>query len=338
MKMKYPVQHTLKDGDDLGGGADRGDVLDVGGEAALTDEEKKIAEELKAKETADAEAKEKADAEAKKKEEEDADKDKRKDTRIPLTRHKELLEAERIERTKAEAKLAQYEGAEDVAKTNEELTKAEERLLGMEAEHSKLLVDGKIDEANKKMAEIRKLDRDINDIRMDLKAAAAESRAYEKARYDITVDRVQEAYPVLNDDNKDHEDAEKRFNPALVKKVLAVSRAYQMDGLTPSAALQEAVKDLLGDPKTSKQKEAVEVTPRVDEAAAKKAAREEEARRKAAEAAGKSPPSTKIVGKESDKLGGSGTLSGEDVMKMNYADFSKLDESTLSRLRGDVPA
>ncbi len=319
-------QHTLKDGEDLGGG-DRGDELPADDDK-ITDEERKLAEDLKAKAAA---------AKDKDSDETDEEKEKKKDTRVPLNRHKELLEAERTERAKVEARLALYEKGADVAKTNEELTKAEDRLLGMEKEHAKLLNDGKVEEAAAKMSEIRKLERDVNDIRTDLKTAAAESRAYERARYDTTVERIQAAYPVLNDDNKDHEDPAMRFDPVVVRKVLSIAKAYQGDGLTPSAALQEAVKDLLGDPKTAKQKEAVDVKPRVDEAAVKKAQREEEARRKAAEASGKTPPGANGLGKESDKLGGGGTLSGADVMKLNYADFVKLDESTLSRLRGDLP-
>lgn len=337
-KLMGPYMHaTLKDGDDLGGG-DRGDVLDNGGDTPPTDEEKKLAEELKAKEKTDADAKAaKEKAKADEDEDDEDDPEKKRDTRIPLKRHKEILEEERLKTARAVAKLAQYQGSEDLEKTNEELKKAEDRLIGMETEHAKLINDGKTEDAARKMGEIRKLERDVNDIRTDLKVAAGEARAYEKARYDSTVERVQEAYPTLNDDNKDHEDVERRFNPTMVRKVLAVARGYQTEGMTPAAALQEAVKDLLGDPKTAKQKEAVEVKVRVTEAEAKKAAREEEARTKAAAAAGKQPAGDKTLGKDSDKLGGGGTLSTADVMKMNFGDFSKLDESTLSRLRGDIP-
>lgn len=337
-QLMGPYMHaSLKDGDDLGG-ADRGDILDAGGEKPPTDEEKKLAESLKEKAEADKAAAEKA-AKTKADGDDDDEKDetKRKDTRIPLSRHKEILEEERLKTAQALAKLAQYQGAEDLEKTNEELKKAQDRLIGLEAEHAKLMNDGKPEEAAKKMTEIRKLSESVNDIRTDLKVAAAESRAYERARYDTTVERVQAAYPVLNDDNKDHDDPEQRFNPALVSKVLRVAKAYQIDGMPPAAALQEAVKDLLGEPKTAKQKEAVEVKARVSEADAKKAQREEEARRKAADAAGKQPANDKTLGKDSDKLGGGGTLSTADVMKMNFNDFSKLDEATLSRLRGDLP-
>lgn len=314
----------------------RGDVVRQPGEEPLTDEEKRVAGELKAKEEAEAKAKAEAEAKAKAEAEEEDDPDnpgqkRRKDTRVPLARHKEILERERAEKERALAKLAQYQGAEDLAKTNEEIQKAENKLIELEGQHAKLITDGRADEAAKTMTEIRKLEREINRKQTALETAAAESRAYERARYDVTVERLEAAYPVLNPDNEEHYDPEK------VRKILSVSRAYQADGMPPSKALQEAVKDLLGEPETKKQEAAVETTPRVDEAAKKKAAREEEARRKAAEAAGKQPPDTSKTGVESDKLG-SRSLSGADVMKMSYDDFSKLSEADLSRMRGDVPS
>lgn len=312
---------------------DRGDVVDdklvkdkdVKGEP--TDEEKKVAQELKDKEAAKA-------AKATKGDDDDDDEDdgkdkdgKRKDTRIPIARHKALLEAERAERDKLEAKLAQYERGADVAKTNEEMKKAEDSLVKLEEEYATLITDGKAGEAAKKMAEIRKVERTISETSSDLKAAAAGSRAYERARYDVTVERVEAAYPELNEDDKENYDAEK------VRKVLRIAKAYQMDGIPPAKALQDAVKDLLGDPVTAKQKEAVDTKARVDDAAAKKAARDEEARNKAADAASKQPPNKDKAGSDSDKHGGS--LKAEDVMKMSQSEFAKLDEKVLSRMRGD---
>ncbi len=330
-KFGHIYQHTLVDADDLGsgGGDDRGDNFVPPGDKPPTDEEKKLADELKVKADAD-----KKDADKVVKDEDDDEK--KKDTRIPLARHKELLEAERVERAKLEAKLANYEHGEDVAKTNAELQKAEDRLIGLEKEHAKLMNDGKVDEAAQKMGEIRKLERDVNDIRTDLKTAAAESRAYERARYETTVERVEAAYPEMSPKKNEKGEDNPSHDPVKIRKVLSVARAYQLDGFTPSAALQEAVKDILGEPKTKKQDEAVNVKPRVDDADAKKAAREEEARRKAADAADKTPPNGKGVGKDGDALGG-GSLSAADVLKMDYKDFVKLDESTLSRMRGDLP-
>lgn len=325
---------ALKDADDLDlSQQDRGDDFEPTQEDPITDEEKKLAEELKTKEVAEAAA---AEAAKKKKEEggdeeddeTDPDKKKRRETRIPVSRHKQILEAQRVELEKALAKLSQYEGANDLAKTNDEIKTLEDKVLELDGKHAQLLTDGKPEDAAKLMSDIRKIERDIARKHTLLETSAAESRAYERARYDTTVERVEAAYPILNPDDDEN------FDPVKARKVLTVMKAYQIDGMTPSKALQEAVKDLLGDPVTKKQEIATTVTPKVDEAAVAKAAREEAARQKAADAAGKQPPKTDKTGVDSDKLGG-GSLKAADVMKMPYKDFIKLDESVLSQMRGD---
>lgn len=356
-RLLYPLMHSLRDGEGLAGlngdhngeipkDADRGDSVAEKKEPPPTDEEAKLAAELKAKEEKDAADKKAGDDKAaadkkaadkkavgEKDDADDKDKDK-KDTRIPLSRHKTLLETERREKDAALARLAKYEGADELAKTNVALKKAEDSVISMEEDHAKLVNDGKTAEAAALMRKIRLAERDINETRTDLKMQAAESRAYERARYDSVVERIEEAYPELNPDNEDD------YNEAIAGKVLRLARGYQVGGnLTPAKALQDAVKDLLGEPKNAKQKEAVEAKPRVSEADAKKAAREEEARQKATNAAGKQPPNTdKGGGKDSDQLGSQGVLKAEDVMKMTFDDFSKLDQATLARMRGDVTA
>lgn len=362
MKIQPIYMHTLKDGADLGGAGagagnagfeptpgDRGDEIVERGEpepnaeeAALAKATKEAADKKVAKEKEEADEKaaaDKAAADAAKKkaekkegdeeEEEDPEKKGKKDTRIPLARHKALLEAERTEKERLIAALAQYQNGETLAKTNEAIQAKEDQIIKLEGEYNKAIVDGKNEDATKLMRQIRTLDREVSQMQTKLATDAAESRSYERARYDIAVERIEEAYPVLNPDHDD-------FDETKVKKITTIARAYQIDGMTPAKALQEAVKDLLGEPKNKAQEQATTVTPRVDEAAAAKAAREEAARAKAAEAAGKQPPSSKDVGKDADKLGGSGTLSATDVMKMNFNDFSKLDETTLARLRGDA--
>lgn len=338
MKKFFLKQAPLVgDGDDLGSGsADRGDEVVIPKEAPITADEKKLADDLKAGEEAEAK-KAAALADAKGDEEEDdpdnPGKKRKKDSRIPVSRHKEILEAERAERARLEARLAQFERGQDVAETNKELNEKEEALVKLEGEHAKLIADNKTEEAGKLMTQIRRAEREITETRAELREAAAEARAYERARYDTTVDRVEAAYPELRQSTDENPNEE--YNPAKVKKVLSIARAYQLDGMTPSAALQEAVKDLLGAPKNKAQEVAVEVKPRVTDAEAKKAAREEEARKTALAAAGKTPANEK-PGKDSDMLGGS--LAGVDVMKMSQRDFASLDEATLSRMRGDEVA
>lgn len=323
---------------DGGGGdtVDRGDDFtptpDADGEAAAA--ELAAAEAKKAAPKADAHAGDEGDADP---DDPDAEaaaaaaaKAKAKDTRIPLARHKEILDRERAQREDLEAKLAKFEKAGAVAATNEEITAAEAKLLELEAQYGKLLVDGDNAEAAKVMGQIRLTERGINTAKTQLVAAVAESNAYERVRYDMTVERLEAAYPVLNPDDKDNYDA------AQVKEVMDLASAYQVQGHPPAKALQKACGVLLGK-ETAKQERAVEVTARVDPAdAAKKVAEE---RRKAQlaknlDTAGRQPPSAKSVGADSDKAGG--TLKAADAIRLPYADFVKLPDADLARLRGDL--
>jgi len=281
------------------------------------DKDLKVVAELAASEEEDKEEDEEEDETGKKKS----------TPRIPLARHKAMLEAGRLERDVLEAKLAQYERGNDFAATNDALNKAEADLIELEGHYSTEIVDGVTADANKTMGEIRRLEKAISQQRIALAADAAESRAYERARYDTIVERIEAAYPSMNPDLPDV------FDTVQVAKVQRMAKAYQMDGMTPGKALQEAVKDILGEPETAKQEVAVTVQPKVSAADAAAAQRKEAAVKKALDAAGKTPSSTGKAGLNSDALGGS--LSNVDVMKLDQDAFAKLDEGTLAKLRGD---
>jgi hypothetical protein len=61
------------------------------------------------------------------------------------------------------------------------------------------------------------------------------------------VDRIEEAYPQMKPGTDEHD-------PALIAKVMKFSKVYQTaDHMTPAAAIQQAVKDVLGEPTTKKQ-------------------------------------------------------------------------------------
>lgn len=335
--------------DDNGGGGDRGDDFApsdtdaADAKAALEAKEaadKAAADKaaLEAKEAADKEAadkaaadKEAAEAAAKGKGEgSDDDKKGKKDSRIPLSRHEQILAKERERREAAERELASIRKNEQTTKVNETIAKAEEKVDELQAKYDKELADGNLDKAKAIMKEIRTLERDINDQKVEMKATEATERAVEVARYDIVVDRIEEAYPEMN---PQHED----FDRDKMMEVLELKEAYELKGYKASQALQKAVNILLG-AANKKQKTATEATPRVNEddaaaAAAKKEERETEARKKAIDAAGKQPPSTAKVGQEHDKAGGQ--LDAKMVMKMDQDAFAKLDERELARLRGD---
>lgn len=253
----------------------------------------------------------------------------KKDTRIPLKRHQELLAKEREAREVLERQLAASKKAETLQVTNERITAAEEKLLAAEKEYNDLLVDGKAAEATAKMREIRALEREIGTAKTTMEVQAAEARAYDRVRYDMTVERIEAAYPALN---QDHDD----FDKEKTAEVMELFHGYVATGKYDRAgALQKAVKVLLGSA-TTRQNAATETDVRVnkdDVAEQVRKQRAAEQRRKNAEAADKQPPDASKVGKDHDKLGGK--LTADKVMKMKQDEFAKLTEADIAALRGD---
>ena len=317
------------DGADTGGtdlgddGADRGDDFIPTGE----DDGAKGADKAKAAgdEGPDVDPDDPDGGESEEEKAEKAKAAKAKDSRIPLSRHKDLLEKERAKRADLERQLSQYQQGRQVAAVNEDITKVEDKILTLEKEYAKLMSDGEADKAAEAMTKIRRMERDIVEQKAELRIAAAEARATEAARYNVVLERIESAYPELNEDHDDYDEE-------VAQDVLDLKAAYQSRrGMTPSAALQAAVTKLLGK-KTSSQKDAVDVTPRVpkgDVAAERKA----KAVEKALDANKRTPPDTARVGTDSSKIGGA--LTAEVAMKLPEEEFNKLDERALARMRGD---
>ena len=315
-----------------GGAVDRGDDwtptgADSTGDADDTKDDVEVKDEPKVDKVEKTEKTEEADNVEEETEEEVAaeDKPKKKDGRIPLSRHKEILEKERATRATLEAQLKQFQQGGKVADLNADITAAETEILKLEGEYAKLLTDGETEKAVAVMSKIRKIERDMTDAKADMKTQAAVSLAVENTRYGVALERIEAAFPQLNPDDDSYDEE-------LMTDVADLKVTYQRRGMTPTDALQKAVKKLVG-AETTKQEAATEVTPKVDPkdvaAARKKAAVE-----KALDGAKKTPPSTKDVGMDSDKAGG--TISAKDVLKMSYKDFSALPEETLARMRGDM--
>lgn len=338
--LKFRLQRP--EGDASGGGGttpppDRGDSLEP--PAAAKDDVKvdpagdAAAAALEAELAAAAAAK---DDKGEKADDKDADgKTKGKDTRIPLSRHTEILNRERETRKDLERQLAQFQSGKEIATVNETITKLEESVLTKEAEYTKLVADGKTDEATKVMADIRKAERDMAEAKSDMKIQAAEARAVERTRFGIALERIEASYPILNPDHEDY-DQEKTDD------VLDLKAAYEMRGLTPTAAMQKAVTTLLG-ASNSKQEIATTTKPRVNadevdvevkDGKTVAAARKADAVKKVADAVAGQPANLKDVGADSDKLGG-GKLDAKTVMGMSQAKFAQLNDETLSDLRGD---
>ena len=302
-----------------GGAEDRGDTLSDG---APVDEVEEIVDPL-AEVATEGDPKDEVDPNA---EVDPKDTKGKKDTRIPLARHKEMMDKSREKYEALAAELARTKQGAAATQTNEAIEATETKLVGLETEYSKLLADGEIDKATAKMSEIRRLERTIGDQKSDLRAQETEARAVERVRFDTTIERLETAFPVLNPDAPE-------FDNAVVGEVLDLQKAFQLNGLTPSAAIQKAVKYVLG-AETSKQVNAVEVTPKVDKTDVA-AQRKQDALKRNIDAAKRTPASTAKVGLNNED---GGELTAEKAMSMNQDEFSKLDEATLARMRGDVMA
>ena len=337
-KLMHRLQAPMDDSGSTGGGAsdDRGDDWDPPEDADDSSADRSSSDDVKAAghddDDLDPENPD-GDEEAEKEEEkaEKKDEPKKKDARIPLSRHKDMLEKERAKRADLERQLAQYQQGRQVASLNEDITAVETDILKLEKEYATLLADGEVEKATAAMAKIRNLERQMAEAKSDMKIAAAEARATERARYNIALERIEEAYPRLNPDHDD-------FDEELMSDVADLKAAYESRrNMTPTQAMQAAVKKLLG-ADTKRQSSALETAPRVSEKDVSKevaAERKKDAVKKTADAISKQPPSTSKVGMDSDKAGG-GVLDAKAVMKMSQADFAKLSEADLAKMRGDT--
>jgi microcompartment protein CcmL/EutN len=308
------------DGADLGLNADRGDNLTPPVPAETTTEHDAAAAELGLKaedEAENADGDDEADEEAEKKAKKPKD-----EPRIPKSRLDKVLK----ELQDAKEQLAKTQQTQQQEENNADLKAAQGRLSDLEKQLTKQIADGETEKAAATLASIRELSEAISDFKAETKAAQATAQAVEQVRESMVIDRIEEAYPELNPSHEDYDESK-------IAKVLKIRNGLMATGDSRSAAMQEAVKLVMGDPKTAKERTAVDVTPRVnkDDVAGKRKA---DAVARNTDAANKQPPTTAKVGTDSDKLGG-GSLKAEDVMKMTQDEFAQLDEKTLAKMRGD---
>lgn len=242
---------------------------------------------------------------------------------IPLDRHEKMLNKERARREAAEAQLTQSQSAREVAKVSGALAVTEDELVGMEKQYNDLLAEGDTAGASAMMTAIRRKNAELNSLTAAHRDAEVMARAVEKVRYDDALDRIEAAYPELDPDHDD-------FDEDVYQDVLDLMQKAQERGLSPTKALQRAVKRTLGSD-GSAQERATTVTPRVneDEVAGK---RRGEAVRRNLDAQRRTPPPTHRV----TAANTGGALTAKAVIDMSEEEFEKLSEKELSKLRGDT--
>lgn len=247
---------------------------------------------------------------------------------IPLDRHQKILEKQRDRAAQLERELEEYRRGGQRTAFNEEVSKRESSIQALEKKMQEQLLAGDNEKAAETMTQIRHAERELTEMKSEVRMAEVEARAIERARYDIVLERIEAAYPQLN---ADHED----YDESMVAEVIELQQGFVKNGRSASDALQRAVRYVLGKPETGAQRTAVEVTPRVnkDEVVAQ---RRTQAAEKTADTIKRTPPDTKGVGLDSDKMGGA--MSNIDLAKLDVDAFAKLPEETVRKMRGDVLA
>lgn len=314
---------------------DRGDNL-----TASNEDEAKIAADKAAtdaaaaaeKEAADKAAAEAADKEAAEKEaaaKAAADEERARDEKgrfIPVSRHKDVLEKERERADIAERKLAELNDQLKQVDRNADVQKLETEITELEKAHAKALLDGDVDKAAEHMRAIRLKERTIAIQESDRLSSRAKDQAREEVRLDMAIERLEAAYPQLNEKSDE-------FDQTLTEMVLSSQRTYiERDRMAPADALVKAAATVMEKFKTALPAAAADEKGLQ---AAKDAAKERtEAQVKAnLDAAAKTPAALKDAGKDSDK---SGLTEKVDVKKLTDEEFRALPDATKARLRGDL--
>jgi hypothetical protein len=244
---------------------------------------------------------------------------------IPKERFDEAVQRERREKEIAVQRMQVLEQEKADREVAADMQQASARLFELTKEHTQLISDGDLDKAAEKMQELLNLQSDMAEHRAMAMAQQSGAQTKSEIQYDAVVAKLEIDYPEINPDNTD------QFDREAVRRVQAyMTGLIQIDGIAPSAALQEAVGTILGAKRAEQQQSEASKAKEAEELGVR---RKEAAVTKAVEARGKQPANTTETGKDHDTEGGS--LDAAAVMKMDWEEFVNLPESKLSELRGD---
>lgn len=251
------------------------------------------------------------------------------EAKIPKSRFDEAVGKEReareaAERRAAEAERKLQEGQAAQVRTYQ-IDAIEADIANLEQKHADLLLDGNAKEAAAVMKEIRMAERRIARAESDAIADQRVTRTLETQKFDTVVARIEADYPEFNPDSD-------KYDTDLVGLVLAKQgNLIRSEGMTPSAAMEKAAKDV-----AERFLKTGEVEAKVEEkkglASTQAADRKQEQVAKNLEASQRQPASMKDAGIDSDKAGKTSSI---DVNTMSADELAALPEATRQRLRGD---
>ena len=305
----------------------RGDVVaETGGddeaEAARVEAER-VEAEAAAAAAKDSLSDEETEEEKAEREAAEAEEAKKKRIRIPKQRFDEAMSKAKTRELQLQNQIDALE-KDSAGKTKKtELTTMQTEINDLQDKYEDLILEGKKDEARAVRKEVEGKREELFDRRTTSKSEAAKRSAVEELKYDSALARHEGVHAAINPDSDS-------FDEDTASEVSELLEAFVARGFTRYAALDKAVKYVLGDAKSASGKKDTEETDTI------RAQRAAEARRKAADAATKQAPSTGGIGKDSDKGGQGADGSNINVMKLSQEKFAELNEEQLSTLRGDT--
>ena len=340
-RMLHSLMSANKDdgSDGGGGGEDRGDGHDAGEGAAEAVAGTARGEDGKFVKTAAGEDEGGADesvAEEKAADEKAADEkaaapEKKERTgkgMIPLDRHEAVLKNAR-ERTEAaerrtaelEAKIAKVGVAEDLKQLDADIEAVEDKL-----EAARL--DGDKEKTRELAKQLRMMERQVAASETGRATGEAQERAREDMRLDLTIEKLEGQYPMLDEKHAE-------FDQDIVDMVLATQRdLISRLHMTPSKALDAATQKVMLKVMPASREEGGEEKGGLKDAKPSDGGRKEAQVKKNLDTAKRQPASSREVGLDSDKAGQ--TRGTPDASTMDYDEFSALPEATKAKMRGDL--
>ena len=251
-------------------------------------------------------------------EKQEAEEAKKRNIRIPKSRFDEAQAKARAREQALLEEIERLKGGQQASATQKAVSDMKSKIEELQDKYEDLILDGKKDEARKIRKQVDAMRENLVEYQTSVKSDAARKAAVDELSYNAQLAGLEAKYPALN---PEHED----FDEDRTNEVATLVNAFMKYGTKRSEALAKAVKYVLGAPPEQKVSDAGKVLAEQ---------RAKTAREKAAEADKKQPPNSAKVGLDSDKAGKGGEQ-GIDVMRLSQDKFSKLDEETKAKLRGD---
>lgn len=251
-------------------------------------------------------------------EKQEAEEAKKRNIRIPKSRFDEAQAKARQREQALLEEIEKLKGGQQASATQKAVSDMRAKIEELQDKYEDLILDGKKDEARKIRKQVDAMRENLVEYQTSVKSDAARKAAVDELSYNAQLAGLEAKYPALN---PEHED----FDEDRTNEVATLLNAFVKSGVKRADALSKAVKYVLGNPPEQKVSDAGKVLAEQ---------RAKTAREKAAEADKKQPPNSAKVGLDSDKAGKGGEQ-GIDVMRLSQDKFSKLDEETKAKLRGD---